>query len=140
MLLYLFKHLNPNKDGTSLISTITLVSGAIGGVITIINTISDRRHKFLADFITIFSDEDPTRRLGGINGLPRYSKYLFKELFFICCAEENAIIRAMEYNVLQDRSPRKKSNVFKLMIFLSIIFCETIVPDNTSLKEKLLTR
>lgn len=126
MLLNLYKHLIPIKDGieiaiktgTSLISTVTLVSGAIGGVIAIINMISDRRHKFLADFITIFSDEDPTRRLGGINGLPRYSKYLFKELFFICCAEENAIIRAMEYDVLQDRSPRKKKQCIQINDFL----------------------
>lgn len=122
MLLNLYKHLIPIKDGieiaikagTSLISTVTLVSGAIGGVIAIMNMISDRWHKFLADFITIFSDEDPTRRLGGINGLPRYCKYLFKELFFICCAEKHTIIREMEYDILQKRSPRKKGQCIQI--------------------------
>lgn len=122
MLPPLYEYLLSNKDeieiaiktGTFFISVITLMGTAIGGFISIRNMIADRRHKRLADFITIFSDKDPIRRLGGINGLPRYSRYLFKELFFICSVEKDDIIREMICDILQKRSPHKREECVQI--------------------------
>lgn len=137
MLSNLLKYLTQNQQGieiaitagTFIISVITLIGALISGFISVRNIISDRRHKLLADFITVFSDENTIRRLGGINGLPRYSKYLFKELFFLCCIENETIIRELMYDVLQKHSPHKKNQCIQINDFLVNYFLQGDYPS-----------
>lgn len=106
------------KIGTFAISALTLMVTIIGAFKTFISFILDRRDKQLADFIASFSDEKEIKRLSGINGLSRYSGQLFKELFFICSIEKDAIIRELIYESLQSRSAHMKAQCIQMNDFL----------------------
>lgn len=104
--------------GAFAISIITLLWVVISGIRSLKNIILDRKIKQLTDFIMLFSDENEIKRLSGINGLSRYSKTLFRELFFICSIEKDTIIKELIYDSLQKESKHMTTMCIQINDFL----------------------
>lgn len=126
----LFNYLTTNKDGleimikigTFVVSLFTLTWAIITGIKSIKNIALNRKNKQLADFIALFSDKNEIKRLSGINGLSLYSRTLFKELFFICSIEKDAIIKELIYNSLKKESPHMLKACIHINSFLVDFF------------------
>lgn len=121
-----FKYLITNRDGieivikigTFAISLFTLTWAIVTGIRSLKDIALNRKNKQLADFIALFSDKSEIKRLSGINGLSLYAKTLFKELFFICSIEKDAIIKELIYNSLKKESPHMVKTCIHINSFL----------------------
>lgn len=112
------------KIGTFAISICTLVWALVSGIHSLKDISINRRNKQLIDFITLFSDKDEIKRLSGIHGLSSYSKFLFKELFFICSIESDAIIKELIFDELQKQSPHSRKHCIQINDFLVNYFLQ----------------
>lgn len=106
------------KIGTFVISVFTLFGALIGGIRSIKDLSSNRKKKQLADFISRFSAKNEIKRLSGINSLPNYARSLFREMFFICSIESDAIIKELMFDALQCQSPHMKAQCIQINDFL----------------------
>lgn len=112
------------KIGTFAISICTLVWALVSGIHSLKDISINRRNKQLIDFITLFSDKDEIKRLSGIHGLSSYSKFLFKELFFICSIESDAIIKELIFDELQKQSSHSRKHCIQINDFLVNYFLQ----------------
>ena len=106
------------KVGTFLVSVCTLFGALLGGLHSVREITRNHKSRKLTEFITLFSDENEIKRLSGINGLSLHARSLFRELFFICSIEENAMIRELIYDALLKRSVKAKSECIWLNDFV----------------------
>ncbi len=60
----------------------------------------------------------------GIYGMSSYSGFLFKELFFICAIEEDAVIQELIYEALQKQSPHSKRPCMQINDFVVNYFLQ----------------
>lgn len=104
--------------GALVISALTVIIAVCSGLHSLVTYVKDRRNKQLTEFITLFSDDNEIKRLSGMNGLKRYTKALFNELFFICSIEERSMIRELIYNSLIDHAGRKKQKCIDINRFM----------------------
>lgn len=112
------------KIGTFVISICTLVWALVSGIHSLRDISINRRNKQLIDYISLFSAEEETKRLSGIYGLSSYSKYLFRQLFFICSVESDAIIKELIFDELQKQSPHSKKHCIQINDFLVNYFLQ----------------
>lgn len=127
-----YKYIIENKDaidavikiGTFFISVFTLVWALVSGIHSLKDISLNRRNKQLIEFITLFSDKNEIKRLSGIHGLSSYSKFLFRELFFICSIESDAIIKELIFDELQKQSAHSKKYCIQINDFLVNYFLQ----------------
>lgn len=110
--------------GTFIIAVLTWFGAVIGGIHSLRDIKINRRNKQLSEFIALFSDENETKRLRGIYGITSYSKFLFRELFFICSIENDAIIKELIYDALQKQSPHSKKYSIQINDFIVNCFLQ----------------
>lgn len=106
------------KIGEFALSVLTLLGALIGGIISIRRIIIERRDKQMSDFISMFSDENEIKRLSAINGISRYTKILFKELFFICSVEKDTIVKELIYDELHKYCAHMKKQCVQINDFI----------------------
>lgn len=122
--------------GAFVISICTFIGALVSGILSLRDISINRRNKQLSDFITLFSDENEIKRLSGIHGLSSYSKLLFRELFFICSVENDAIIKELVFDELQKQSPHSRKHCIQINDFLVNYFLQHDFEDNYLCKIK----
>lgn len=99
-------------------SILTFIFGG-GSIISILKLFSNYKEKQQKELVSIFSETSGIQRLSGYQGLLRYSRMLYRELFFICCAEEDLLIKEFIFDILKKQSPHFKKHYIQLNDFLS---------------------
>ena len=117
---------------TAVVGMFTLISTIVKIINEAKNYVKDKRDKQLFDYVNTFSDKEKVRRLSGVNGLTNYASIMFKELFYICALEEDALIKELLQNALLQICPKKKESCKEINQF----FVQYMVKQDISIREE----
>lgn len=105
-------------NAIDLITSILVFIFGSGSLYSIIKLFYNYRSTQQIKLVSIFSETDKMKRLSGVQEISKYSRILFKELFFICSMEKDELIKEFVFDILEKQSPHSRKHCIILNNFL----------------------
>lgn len=94
------------------------------GIKTFGNYANDKKHQQISNFILLFADSNPIKRLSSVSGIISYIDSLFVEIFLLTAKEKEVNIKKMLYEALMKNSEKSHSQAIQLNSFYTQLLLE----------------
>ncbi len=125
-MLELLQAMNDNKDAVdAIIAILGVFGGLIGAAVACGKYFAEKKEKQIADWLQLFAEEKPVKRLSAVSGLTKSADKIFDEIFFISNQETNYYIKELLIEALKLSSKNKAEILIKYNTFFVRRLLET---------------